>query len=74
LRDGVVYTEVLSVNIARPDKASSCFSIERSSGTMSDTKNVGIFGGGVSDLGEGRDAVAARELKDVGGILNDYLD
>lgn len=41
---------------------------------MSDTKNVGIFGGGVSDLGEGRDAVAARELKDVGGILNDYLD
>jgi len=69
----IVYTEILPINIAGPDKTSTRLAIERSCSAMADSKNVCILGGRVSYLGKGRDAIAARELKDVCGVLDDYI-
>jgi hypothetical protein len=71
LWDGIINSKILTVDIAGPDEPSPRFTVERGSSSVPYPKSVCVLGGAVGNFGEGWDTIAARELENMGGILDD---
>lgn len=71
LGNSIVDSQAETLDISDPEETGTRLAVERRRGTMADTENVGIGLGSRSDLGEGQNAIDARVLEDVGGVLDD---
>jgi hypothetical protein len=61
----------LTVDVAGPDEPGPGLTVERGSSSVPDPKSVCVLGGAVSNFGEGGGTIAARQLENMGGILDD---
>jgi hypothetical protein len=71
LWDGIINSKILAIDVAGPDEPGPRFTAEGGSSSVPDSKGVCILGGAIGNFGEGGDTVAARELENMGGILDD---
>jgi len=70
--NGIVDSQVETLNICSPEKTSAFLTVQRRSGTVTDTENVGVLLGSVGDKGELRiTASRATELEDMSLVLDD---
>jgi hypothetical protein len=70
-RNGIINSQVETLNISGPKKTSAFLTIERRGSTMTDTENVSIFLRGVGDKRELRIAASrATELEDMSLVLD----
>jgi hypothetical protein len=71
LWDGIINSKILTVDVAGPDEPGPRFTVERGSSSVPYSKNVCVIGGAIGNFGEGGDTIAAGELENMGGILDD---
>jgi hypothetical protein len=71
LRNSVVDSEVLALNISVPEKTSARLAVERGHGSVADTEDISVVGRRVGNLCKPRNAIVALKFENMGGILDD---